>query len=439
MSTLARHTQNAPPADRTNDLRGPPPLGPTGRSGGVNIGPGSDDDGWVVPPPVRLSDGTHVQLYKDGEAWHAAFNAIKHARRRICLELYIFASDDTGQAVADLLCQKARAGVRVFVLYDSFGSFNSDPAMFQRLREAGAHVREFHPLNPWDCRHGWRPVIRDHRKMLVIDEHIGGLGGMNLGREYAGSWIVKAKVPIVRQQAGDAADGNPADPGPWRDNGVGLAGPAVSCLIESFARTWRYVKHGGKIRLTEYLHDSSHTDGFGLLASAATTDSPLQPNLIRRINGARCSISLTVAYFAPDDLLIDALCKAADRGVRVRLMLPGRGDVKLLVVAGRSYYELLMSHGVEVYERQNVMLHAKTIVIDGELTIIGSANLDSRSIEYNCELSAAIRSTDFGAQVERLFDNDVRYSHRIDPDQWKHRPTWDRVGQWVVSRARYLL
>jgi cardiolipin synthase len=113
--------------------------------------------------------------------------------------------------------------------------------------------------------------------------------------------------------------------------------------------------------------------------------------------------------------------------------------VKLLVVAGRSYYELLMSHGVEVYERQNVMLHAKTIVIDGEVTIIGSANLDSRSIEYNCELSAAIRSAEFGQQVERLFDNDVRYSLRIDADQWKHRPTWDRVGQWVVSRARYLL
>jgi cardiolipin synthase len=424
--------------DRTRDLHGPPPPGPTGTSAGVNIGPGTDDDGWVVPPAVRLSDVTHVQLYKDGEAWHAAFDAMKHARRRICLELYIFASDDTGRAVANLLCHKARAGVRVFVLYDAFGSYYSDPAVFDAMRRAGVHVRQFHPLNPWDCRHNWRPMNRDHRKMLVIDDHLAGLGGMNLGREYAGSWIVKAKVPIVRPQAGDPADGNPADSGPWRDNGVGIVGPAASCLLESFARTWRYVRHGGRINRTEFLHDRPGDD-FGLLASAPTVDSPLQPNLIRRISAARRSISLTVAYFAPDDGLVASLCEAADRGVRVRLMLPGRGDVKLLVVAGRSYYELLMSHGVEVYERQNVMLHAKTIVIDGELTIIGSANLDSRSIEYNCELSAAIRSAEFGQQVERLFDNDVRYSHRIDPDQWKHRPTWDRVGQWVVSRARYLL
>ena len=438
MSSDVHPSALAPPVDRTHDLRGAADAGRTGRSPGVNIAPGSDDDGWVVPPPVRLADGTHVQLYKDGQAWHAAFDAIRHARRRVCLELYIFASDDTGRAVADLLCRKARDGVRVFVMYDSFGSYYSDPAMFDAMRRAGAHVREFHPMNPWDCRHSWRPMNRDHRKLLVVDEHLGGLGGMNLGREYAGSWIVKAKVPAVRQTAGDAADGDPSNSGPWRDNGVGIAGPAVSCLLESFARTWRYVQHGGKIARTEFLHDPPDDD-FGLLASAATTDSPLQPMLIRTINGARRSISLTVAYFAPDDALVDALCKAADRGVRVRLMLPGRGDVKLLVVAGRSYYELLMSHGVEVYERQNVMLHAKTIVVDAALTLIGSANLDSRSIEYNCELSASIRSAAFGAQVERLFENDVRFAVRIDPDQWKHRPQWDRFGQWVVSRARYLL
>ena len=421
-------------ADRAADLSPPP----AGRSPGVNVGPGSDDDGWVVPPPVRLSDGTRAQLYKDGQAWHAAFNAMRHARRRICLELYIFASDATGRAVADLLCAKARAGVRVFVLYDAFGSFNSDPAMFEQLRTAGAHVREFHPLNPLHCRHHWRPVTRDHRKLLVVDDHLGGLGGMNLGREYAGSWIVKSKVRAVRETAADPADGNPADPGPWRDTAVGLVGPAASCLLESFARTWRYAGRGGRIARTEFLHDVPGDD-FGLLASAATTDSPLLPGLHRLVASARHSISLTYAYFAPDDRLIDELCRAASRGVRVRLMLPGRGDVWLLVVAARSFYELLMSHGVQVYERQNVMLHAKTMVVDGRTSVIGSANLDYRSIEYNCELSARIESEPFGAQVEALFDNDVRYAKRVDPDQWKRRPTWDRFGQWVVSRARYLL
>ena len=435
MPTAAElHDPSAPPpVDRTHGLRGPPPDAPTGRSPGVNIVPGSDDDGWVVPPPVRLSDGTHVQLYKDGQAWHAAFDAMRHARRRICLELYIFASDDTGRAVADLLCHKARQGVRVFVLYDAFGSAYSDPGMFESMRQAGAHVREFHPLRPWACRHAWKPVIRDHRKLLVIDDHLGGLGGMNLGEEYAGSWIVKAKLPATRP-----AVAGPNDGGPWRDNAIGLAGPSASSLLRSFARTWQYVKRGGRIAQTEMLHDPPGGD-FGLLASAATTDSPLLPALHAVLRAARRSISLTYAYFAPDDLLVAELCRAADRGVRVRLMLPGRGDVKLLVIAARSFYELLMSHGVEVYERQNVMLHAKTMVVDGRVTVIGSANLDYRSIEYNCELSAVVRSEPFGAQVEQLFENDVRFAKRIDPVLWKSRPTWDRVGQWVVSRARYLL
>ena len=424
------------PADRTNVPAGTPP--PDGRSAGVNTRPGTDDDGWVVPPPVRLDDGTHVQLFKDGQAWHAAFAAMRHARHRICLELYIFASDDTGRAVADLLCRQARRGVRVFVLYDSFGSAYSDPAMFDRMRRAGCHVREFHPVNPLHCRHHWRPFNRDHRKMLVVDDHLAGLGGMNLGREYAGSWIVKSKVRAVRQTVGDAADGNPADPGPWRDNGVGIAGPAASCLLESFARTWRYARRGGRINRTAFLHDVPG-DNFGLLASAPTVDSPLLPGLHRLIASARRSISLTYAYFAPDDPLVAELCRAARRGCRVRLMLPGRGDVKVLVAAGRSFYQTLMSHGVEVYERQNVMLHAKTIVVDGRTAVIGSCNLDYRSIEYNCELSARIDSEPFGAQVEALFDNDVRFAKRIDPEQWKHRPRWDRAGQWVVSRARYLL
>ena len=426
------------PHDRTRVPRDDPPPPPAGRSSGVNVRPGSDDDGWTVPPPVRLDDGTHVQLYKDGEAWSVALAALKHARRRICLELYIFASDDTGRAVADVLCAKARAGVRVFVLYDSFGSAFTDPALFQQLRDAGCHLREFHPINPFRCRHNWRPLNRDHRKMLVVDEHFGGLGGMNLGREYAGSWVVKAKVPGLRQTVGDTADGNPADGGPWRDDAIGLVGPAVACLLESFARTWRYAGRGGRIAATEFLHDDPR-DNFGLLASAPTADSPLIPALHKLIGSARASISLTYAYFAPDDALVGELLKAADRGCRVRLMLPGVGDVKLLVVAGRSFYELLMAHGIEVYERQHVMLHAKTMVVDGRVSIIGSCNLDYRSIEYNCELSALIESAAFGAQMEALFDNDVRYATRVDPERWKHRPMWDRVGQWMVSRARYLL
>ena len=420
------------PTDRTEGLQKRPAelehLN-TGTAGGVNLEPGSDDDGWIIPQPVHLQDGTEIQLFKDGEAWHAAFEAMKTACFRICLELYIFASDDTGQAVANLLCEKARAGVKVFVIYDSFGSLYSDRAMFDKMQQAGVNVAEFHPMRPWDCRYSWRALNRDHRKLLLIDHQIAGLGGMNLGQDYAGSWIVKSAIAGSHIKEIDL----------WRDNAIGIRGPATKFLLESFIRTWDYVQRGGRIQAAELIHDIFQPGEFGLLASVPTTDSPLKPTICHLLEHAKKSIHLTMAYFAPDDTLVDELCKAATRGVKVRLMLPGRGDIKLLVIAARSFYEKLMSFGIEIYERQNVILHAKTIVVDSCITIIGSTNLDYRSIEYNCELSAIVESEPLGQQIEQLFENDVRYSKKIDPEVWQHRPHWDRFGQWLVSRARYLL
>ncbi len=420
-----------PPIDRTQGLKNKPAdLDPraAGTSSGGHLRPGQDDDGWIIPEPVTLGDGTKVYLYKDGEAWRAAFDAMKRAKHRICLELYIFASDSTGRAVAELLCEKARAGVRVYVLYDSFGSLYSDRSMFDQMARAGCRVEQFHPVRPWECKYGWRAFNRDHRKLLLIDGDIAGLGGMNLGQDYAGSWIVKSAM----------AGSHLAESDLWRDNAIGIHGPAARALQESFARTWNYVQKGGRIRRAELIHDINAGE-FGVLASAPTVDSPLKPAICRLLQEARLSIHMTMAYFAPEEVLIDELCNAADRGVRVRLMLPGRGDIKLLVVAARSFYEKLMSHGIEVYERQNVILHAKTIVVDSQITIIGSTNLDYRSIEYNCELSAVVRSAELGAQIELLFENDMKFAKKIDPDVWQHRPHWDRFGQWLVSRARYLL
>jgi len=120
-------------------------------------------------------------------------------------------------------------------------------------------------------------------------------------------------------------------------------------------------------------------------------------------------------------------------------MLPGRCDVPLVRLAARSFYEALLECGVEVYERQGVVLHAKTMVIDGSITLMGSTNLDYRSIEYNCEISAVIRSAEFGRHMQELFEHDVRFSRRIELREWRRQPTWDRVVQWAVSRARYLL
>ena len=154
---------------------------------------------------------------------------------------------------------------------------------------------------------------------------------------------------------------------------------------------------------------------------------------------ARETIQMTMAYFAPDDDLIDSLCRASRRGVKVQLMLPGKCDVHALLIAARSFYAKLLENKVEIFERQGCILHAKTMVIDGNFSLVGSTNLDYRSIEYNNEISAIIRSRTFGKQMQALFNNDVRFSKRITLKEWRRRPFSDRAIQWMVSRARYLL
>src|SRR5450432_1547994 len=242
-----------------------------GTAAGINIAPGSDDDGWVVPQPITLNDGTTIQLYKDGEALHAAYNAIQQAQRRICLEVYIFASDDTGCAFADLLSKKASEGVRVYVIYDSFGSISSDRNMFRKMRLAGVRLQQFNPIRPWECRFSWRPFNRDHRKLLLIDDDIAGMGGLNVGREYAGSWIIPSN------------ESNHCDF--WRDNAIGLHGPAARHFFRSFANTWHYVNSGGRIRKAEFmynldaLNEPPHGNELSILSSVPSRNSPLRPLL----------------------------------------------------------------------------------------------------------------------------------------------------------------
>ena len=277
----------------------------------------ADDDGWISPPPVALSGGTSIKLYKDGEGLYAAFQAIAGAKRVIGLEVYIFADDETGQAFADLLCKKAKEGVRVFVIYDSFGTrgfTGAEPEMFQRMRNAGAQVQVFHPMRPWECHYGWRPVNRDHRKLLVIDGSAAWLGGLNIGREYGGSWIkhrAKKKCQF------------------WRDNAVSIYGPGCKLFMHAFGHTWNYVNRGGRIRRAEFI-EHLYDGELGIMSVVPTLNSPLRPFLHRMLREAKKSILMTMAYFAPDDPLIDGLCKAAQRGVRVRLMLPGICDVPVV-------------------------------------------------------------------------------------------------------------
>ncbi len=433
------------------DLRHPPRksrLGEAGTATGTCIDVGCVDGGWTAPPPVKLLDGTGIRLFKDGQGLTAALGGIRAAKQQICLETYIFHSDDTGRAYADALAERAQNGVKVFVIYDSFGSIQSDPAMFLKMREAGVHLAEFHPLRPWDCNHSWRPLNRDHRKLLVIDNHIAGLGGLNIGSEYGSGFL----TPLARRAE------------LWRDNAISLVGPGAAVFADCFARTWRYVHRGGLIRAAEMIHciDLGHAthvsaleapspilkpgvrlprllSDLGVLASVPAAKSRLVSFLQNLVRDARYTLDLTIAYFAPSDVLIGELLRAARRGVQVRLMLPGRSDLQAVRVAAHAFYESMLSAGVEIFERQGAVLHAKTMVVDEEISVLGSTNLDYRSIEFNCELSAVIRNREFGRQMTGLFQHDADYAMKFELSQWRKRPWRDRAIQWAASRARYLL
>jgi cardiolipin synthase len=424
------------------------------QSSGVNVA--TDQDGWTSPPPVQLADGTTIQLTKDGEALYVAYQAIAAAKRRVCLETFIFHSDDTGRAFAELLSKRAKEGLDVRVIYDSFGSGHTDPAMFDAMSAAGVRVREFHPWKPWRCKHGWRIFNRDHRKQLIVDDEVGVVGGQNLGDEYGGSWIT----------------GKPHDV--WRDTGIGCRGPSVRLLSEAFTRMWYYIENGGPITRAEFFHTrqsfsedpggslftkdqpegraakperldaaasvlDAPEDPFAALGSVPTPQSRFVANLQKLLRDAESLIEMTMAYFAPPEELVELLCKSAKSGVRVRLMFPGHSNHPIVLIAQRAFYKKLLMAGVEIYERERVMLHAKTLCVDGRISIIGSTNLDYRSIQFNCELSAAIHSAPLGEQMHDLFEHDVRFARQILPEEWRHRPLHDRFVQWAVMRARYLL
>lgn len=414
---------------------------------GINMASGDQDDDWKTPPPVTLADGSNVQLWKDGEALKRGFDAIALAESRICFQFYTWNADATGRAYADLLIKKARQGVKVYCIYDSFGVLGgNDRQMFRDLKRGGVRVEEFHPLRPWDCNYSWRPFSRDHRKLVIVDDNYAGIGGLNIADPYAGSWVAPNDLKPVQL---------------WRDTALGITGPAVKYFVASFARTWNYVVKGGRISRTAYTGGIDvprpakgprigtakiraaalpivPDDSLGVIATAPTLTSPLRPILYGMINNAKTRIRMTMAYFAPDDELIHSLCEAACRGVKVQLMFGAKSDLPVMITAARSFYTRLMASGVEIYERQFVVLHAKTIVVD-DLSMVGSTNLDYRSIEFNLEMSALINSRSFAGEMDGLFEHDMKYARRIDPAEWGKRPLLDRVAQWIVIHARQLL
>lgn len=348
---------------------------------------------------------------------------------------------------AALLMRKAADGVSVALLYDSVGSMHSDPGFFDRLRAGRVLVCAFNPIVPSERGSAWRPWHRNHRKVLVVDSDVAYTGGINLSNVYASGSRGSGGSSALRGSRAAAPASSPAQEAPdgpavgWRDTQVELRGPAVTPMAVAFQQTWLEQKCPGVLPPAP---PPRHANPGSRVVKIAASDPREGLNqtyaaLLAAIGAAQRSVYITMAYFAPGDAIVDALRRAAERGVDVRLVLPGRSDVKLVMHAARSYYDEMLRSGVRIHEMHHAVMHAKTAVIDGVFSSVGSSNLDGLSIDGNHELDVVVLGEDFGTEMERLFVRDVQASRAIELAAWRERGLATRLLEWIARTFEPML
>ncbi len=378
--------------------------------------------------PVRRSQdtavgGNRVGLLHDGaEAFPAMLEDIAAARSEILLEMYWFGSDRTGRRFAEALARRAKQGVRVRIIYDAIGSIEADDDMFVELEASGCEVHQYNPIAPWRQRFRLGLVNRrDHRKMLIVDGQIGYTGGLNLADPWA-----------------PESDGGQS----FRDTMIRIDGPATADLRAVFMDSW--TKLAGEAAepvpgVARIAGAPDETCGVTILANKYLGERrAIRREYLRRIRLARRSVYLANSYFLPDRTIRRYLLAAVRRGVDVRVLVPGKSDVPAVYFAARRLYEPLLEAGVRLYEWHATVLHAKTAVVDGSWSTIGTYNLDYRSWRFNLEVTAAVDDPGFGTAMERRFLEDLANAAPVDIRHFGFRPLAERIAEHFFYMFRKL-
>jgi cardiolipin synthase len=377
-----------------------------------------------------LIPGNKVTLLFDGPAtMREMMAAARDAKTSINLETYIFDQDPIGLQFAELLMEKRRQGVVVNIIADGVGTLATPKEFFERLRAAGINVLIFNPVNPLQRPGNWQLNNRDHRKIMVVDGKVGFTGGINISETYANSSLFRS-----RKKPGSV---NKDDVG-WRDTHIRIEGPAVAALQYAFVDNWVH-QDAGELPQADYFPRLAPVGDkvLRVLATSPDRDSEIYKSMMVAMNEAKQSIHITSAYFVPDQQIVDSLVAAAKRGVDVKLVLPGVSDHDLIKYAGQAFYDQLLAGGVKIYQLQVAVLHAKTAVIDGIWSTIGSANIDRRSFIHNYELNVVVLDPAFGRDMEAAFNEDLRSSKQVTLDQWRDRPWKDRLREFIGRLAEY--
>ncbi len=384
-----------------------------------------------------LISGNKVTLLVDGPATYASMlKAIDAAKHNVDFETFIFDDDEVGQRFAEEFLKKEAEGVQVNIIYDAMGSRNTPLTFFQRMRDNGINVLEFNPVDPFLLIVGKLHLAhRDHRKILVVDGSTAFTGGVNISHVYSGA------PSGISGEHGKAEMKEEESEKPWRDSHIRIEGPAVVEFQNLFFETWTN-KKGAPLRGNDYFPQLKRR-GSDLMQVVGST--PGEQNRITffmyvaAFLNAQRSIHLTTPYFVPDKQTVTALMDAAKRGLDVKIILPKTSDSKLTIYAGHYYYSNLLRAGVKIYERQHVMIHAKTCVVDGVWSTVGSTNMDLWSFLHNNEANAIIISKDFASEMEGLFASDLKQSKEVRLDEWRKRPLFPRIGEWFAHLFRRYL
>jgi len=350
--------------------------------------------------PVGSAD--NLRVLRDAADFYSALEArIRGAKHHVHLEFYIWNGDETGIKFLNLLLEAARRGVVVRLLLDGVGSHAFAERLLTGYTAAGGHFSWFQSLDP--KRNRFFLNLRNHRKLQIIDGTIGFVGGMNIGREYEG----------LDPELGD-----------WRDVQVEADGSVVSELQDVFADDWFFAT-GEKISGTPYFPETktrSRNLVHVVLGGPDRRNEPISKTIVSLLNEASDRVWIATGYFVPDDIILAALELAASRGVDVRLLISERNDHPWLVVVGRSYYGQLLAAGVRIFEYSVGINHAKVMLADGQWAMVGSANLDYRSMRLNFELNLLFHSAEHNAELARILEHDFRLSQEIDGELFSRRP-----------------
>lgn len=365
----------------------------------------------LLGPP--LIDGNRVETLLNGDQiFPSMLQAIQSATETINFETYIYWSGEVGRRFADALAERARAGVKVNVLVDWVGSQKMDDESIETMKQAGVDFRKYRPLRWYNLG---RVNNRTHRKLLVIDGRVGFTGGVGIA---------------------DAWSGRAEDPQHWRDNHYRIEGPAVAQMQSAFMDNWTKVSgsvlHGDKYFPPQRVAGEQHAQVFQSSSEGGSESMHLM--YLLSIAAAVRTIDLAMAYFVPDEVTSAALISAMQRGVRVRLILPGKHiDAEFVRSASRASWGPLLQAGALIYEYQPTMYHVKLLIVDGVWSSVGSTNFDARSFRLNDEANLNVYDEPFARVQTDSFDADLEKSRRISYEEWEARPWQQKLKERAAA------